>query len=219
MKEGLNLGICSPIFFPFPFHFPLLTPERLLIERGIVMLENLLHVFNKIHSIEEKFGQLSGNNTNDIPLPKESASSFKEALKDAKGEKTDTKGYPYQYDEIINNISQKYGIDVKLIGSIIKAESNFNPTAVSPAGACGLMQLMPQTARMVGVKNIFSPEENIEGGTKYLKSLLEKFDQNLPLALAAYNAGPEIVKKAGGIPSIIETQNYVAKVLKYLQGS
>ncbi|MBI4777992.1 lytic transglycosylase domain-containing protein [Candidatus Desantisbacteria bacterium] len=185
------------------------------------MLENLLQVFTKIHALEEKFGQLSGDKMDNVPpsMLKESASSFQEALKEAKGEKTDTKGYPYQYAEIINSVSQKYGIDVKLIESIIKAESNFNPAAVSPAGACGLMQLMPQTARTVGVKNIFSPEENIEGGTKYLKDLLDKFNQNLPLALAAYNAGPETVKKAGGIPSIIETQNYVARVLQYFQGS
>ena len=184
------------------------------------MLENLLQVFNKIHVIEEKFGQLSGNKIDNVPpsMSKESAPSFQEALKEAKGEKAD-KGYPYQYAELINNAAQKYGIDTKLIESIIKAESDFNPKAISPAGACGLMQLMPQTARMVGVKNIFFPEENIEGGTKYLKDLLEKFNQNLPLALAAYNAGPETVKKAGGIPSIIETQNYVARVLKYLQGS
>ncbi|MEK7812781.1 MAG: lytic transglycosylase domain-containing protein [Candidatus Desantisbacteria bacterium] len=183
------------------------------------MLENLLQVFTRIHALEEKFGQLSGNKDDVSPsMLNKSAPSFQEALKDAKGEKTD-KGYSYQYAELIDNASQKYGIDRKLIESIIKAESAFNPAAVSPAGACGLMQLMPQTARTVGVKNIFSPEENIEGGTKYLKDLLEKFDQNLPLALAAYNAGPETVKKAGGIPSIIETQNYVARVLKYLQGS
>lgn len=176
------------------------------------MLENLLQVFTRMNKIEEKFGQLSGNRMEEVP-------SFKETLKEVKGEKIDTKGYPYQYAELINNASQKYGIDVKLIESIIKAESDFNPQAVSPAGACGLMQLMPQTARSLGVKNIFAPEENIDGGVKYLKDMLDKFGQNLPLALAAYNAGPETVKKAGGIPSFIETQNYVAKVLQYFQGS
>jgi len=183
------------------------------------VLENLLQVFTRIHNLEEKFGQLSGNKVDDFSpsMPKEAVPSFQEALKEAKGEKTDAKRYPYQYAEIINNASQKYGIATKLIESVIKAESDFNPAAVSSQGACGLMQLMPQTARMVGVKNIFSPEENIEGGTKYLKDLLEKFDQNLPLALAAYNSGPETVKKAGGMPSIVETQNYVAKVLQYMQ--
>ncbi|MFH1097207.1 MAG: lytic transglycosylase domain-containing protein [Candidatus Desantisbacteria bacterium] len=175
------------------------------------MLENLLQVFTRISAIEEKFGQVSGNKMEAVP-------SFKETLKEVKGEKTD-KGYPYQYAELINNASQKYGIDAKLIESVIRAESDFNPQAISSKGASGLMQLMPQTARSLGVKNIFAPEENIDGGVKYLKDMLDKFNQDVPLALAAYNAGPETVKKAGGIPSIVETQNYVAKVLRYLQGS
>ncbi|PIP41250.1 lytic murein transglycosylase [Candidatus Desantisbacteria bacterium CG_4_8_14_3_um_filter_40_12] len=178
------------------------------------MLENMLQVFTRIQAIEEKFGQVSVNKMEDVSSP-----TFKETLSEVKGGKTDTKGYPYQYAELINNASQKYGIDAKLIESIIKAESNFNPQAVSSKGACGLMQLMPQTARSLGVKNIFAPEENIDGGVKYLKDMLNKFNQNVPLALAAYNAGPETVKKAGGVPSIIETQNYVAKVLRYFQGS
>jgi hypothetical protein len=198
------------------------------------MLESLLKVFARIYEIQEKFGQLSGSKRlYDIPpstllesnkkAPDKSdvnnTPSFKETFNEVKGLEKQNFQVPYQYQKLITKICSQYNVDPKLIVSIIRAESNFNPNAISSAGACGLMQLMPQTARMMGVKNIFAPAENIEAGVKYFKQLLEEFNGNLPLALAAYNAGPETVRKAGGIPQIIETQNYVAKVLKYFYES
>ena len=119
-------------------------------------------------------------------------------------------------DEIISMIddtSAKYGVDAKLIKALVKQESGFNPTAKSKAGALGLMQLMPSTAKGLGVKDPLDAKQNIEGGVKYVKSLLNRFDGNIILALAAYNAGPNAVKKYGGIPPYAETQNYVKKVL------
>jgi soluble lytic murein transglycosylase-like protein len=116
------------------------------------------------------------------------------------------------FDGMIDKASAMFNIPAKLIKSVIQKESNFNPNAVSHAGASGLMQLMPATARGLGVKNVFDPGENIFGGTKYLRQMMDKYDNNIELALAAYNAGPGNVDKYGGIPPFKETQNYVKKV-------
>ncbi len=120
-------------------------------------------------------------------------------------------------DQIFEEAAVKYKVPVELLKAIGKAESDFRVDAVSRSGAQGVMQLMPKTAEYLGVKDSFDPEQNINGGAKYIAELLDKYDGNTSLALAAYNAGMNNVKKYGGIPPFEETQNYVVKVTKYMQ--
>ncbi len=118
-----------------------------------------------------------------------------------------------EINDLIDKYAEKNGLDADFVKAVIKQESGFNPEATSHCGAMGLMQLMPSTAKGLGVTNAYDAEQNIEGGTKYLKGLMDRFDNNKSLALAAYNAGPNAVKKYGGIPPYMETQNYVKSVL------
>lgn len=114
---------------------------------------------------------------------------------------------------MISKISKKYGVDEKLVQAVIRQESGFNPKAVSHCGAQGLMQLMPATAKGLGVKDSMNPVQNVEGGVKHLKGLMARYNGNLILALAAYNAGGGNVDKYGGVPPFKETQNYVKSIL------
>jgi soluble lytic murein transglycosylase-like protein len=121
------------------------------------------------------------------------------------------------YQLTIREASETFGVDSNLIKAVIQAESDFNYRAMSRKGAVGLMQLMPETARKMEVKNPFDPNENILGGTRYLAVLLKRFDNNKPMALAAFNAGPELVEACGRVPAIKETRRYVNKVLFYYE--
>jgi len=143
----------------------------------------------------------------------------KESVPYAKTESsTSSKKHKDSYHPIINKKAKEHDIDPSLVTAVIKAESNGNPYAVSRKGAMGLMQLMPMTASDLQVRNPFDPEENIDGGTRYLRYLIEKFNGNLTLALAAYNAGPKTVERYGSVPPISETRQYVKRVLALYNG-
>jgi len=154
-----------------------------------------MDVQGNLHYVRGKSSQKKRNIASNRPLPR----STKEAN-------------PQTINAFIHAAAAEYGVDPLLIKAIIKAESNFDPTAVSPKGAQGLMQLMPATARDLQVTDPFDPQENITGGTKYLRYLLDSYRWDVELSLAAYNAGPGNVK--GAVPNISETRTYVAKVLK-----
>jgi soluble lytic murein transglycosylase-like protein len=118
------------------------------------------------------------------------------------------------YDPIIKRVAERHRIDRELVHVVIRAESNYDAFAISSAGAMGLMQLMPATARQYGVQNVFDPAQNIEGGVRYLKDLVRLYNGQTKLVLAAYNAGQEAVRKYKGIPPYPETKSYIAGIMK-----
>jgi soluble lytic murein transglycosylase-like protein len=130
---------------------------------------------------------------------------------------TKSMGNERKYDHIIRMLCREHQMDFSLVKAVIKAESAFNPRAVSQKGARGLMQLMPNTARELSVNNPFDPYDNLQGGVRYLRKMLDIFNGNVTLAVAAYNAGPSAVQNANAIPPYPETRTYVQRVLQYQQ--
>ena len=171
-------------------------------------LTSLDITLQRISSIENQFQSLMSYG---VQKP---AEDFQKILdKSISNTKNPNKVSRTEINELIDKYADKNGLDADFVKAVINQESGFNPNATSKCGAMGLMQLMPGTAQGLGVTNAYDPEQNIEGGTKYLKGLMDRFDNNKSLALAAYNAGPNAVKKYGGIPPYQETQNYVKNVL------
>lgn len=169
---------------------------------------------------EKLSGDSAAVENKSVDVPKKTVEQKKENI--SKINKTNLSNYSInvfdvidKYDSIIQSSAEKENVDPALIKAIIAAESNGNPKAVSKAKAKGLMQLIDGTAKSMGVKNVFNPADNINGGTKYFGSLMDKYNGNIELALAAYNAGPGAVDKFSGIPPYKETKNYVNRVLNY----
>jgi soluble lytic murein transglycosylase-like protein len=194
---------------------------------NISSIESIQNVFSRMKQIEEFNSNLEKNFLEDIKkrddslfskeLKKEIESNPKKNIPDElKAEKLSHNTRPKTINEMIEKESKKNGLEAELVKAVIKAESNFNPKATSNKGAKGLMQLMPSTAEILGVENAYDPYQNIKGGTKYLKDMLNTFKKK-DLAIAAYNAGPGAVKKYKGIPPYQETKDYVKKVNSYIE--
>lgn len=185
-------------------------------------------VEQRVHVLESRIRQLTGEQpVNTLPQNVQpTPASFKNTLsklnastsvEQTNGATLTVSGSVMQryktLQPVIKKLSEKYNMDPKLINAVVKQESGFQPEVVSKAGAQGLMQLMPQTAKSLNVTNPLDPVQNLDGGIRYLKGLMSRFNNNIPLALAAYNAGPNAVKKYGTIPPYKETQNYVKNIL------
>ena len=178
---------------------------------------NKINSTNQVEKPTQKFSEVLNDTIGEAYRFREVSSNkavFGTLVKPTTKPVSNQKEYSKQeISNIISEISSKHGVNEKLVRALIKQESGFNPTIVSKAGATGLMQLMPATAKELGVTNVKDPAQNVDGGVRYLKSMMEKYNGNLILALAAYNAGPGAVDKYGGVPPYKETQNYVKNIL------
>ena len=188
------------------------------------MLENLAVTKARICQIESRFANepprgvvsIAPHTAIQALVPTEGVKAFFpdyliEAAKEAAPEAPANSG---ELDALIEGAAAKYGVEPDLVRAVVRAESGFNPAAVSPAGARGLMQLMPGTAQAMGVSDAFDPGQNVDAGVRYLKQQIDRFG-DVRLALAAYNAGPNAVAKYGGVPPYRETRDYVNRVLSY----
>jgi soluble lytic murein transglycosylase len=147
--------------------------------------------------------------------PTSSAQDFKLFLRENRKKSTPSWYYRNKYDDLITGAAERFGVSFPLLKAIIKAESDFDPQAVSKKGAMGLMQIMPKNFKLLGLKDPFDPTQNINAGARYFKQLYDRFDGKLALSLAAYNAGPSAVDRYKTIPPYEETEEYVRRVLKF----
>ena len=181
------------------------------------MIDNMYSIMRRISDLKERFGLMPPKKPIETP-----ENSFENELNIRNREFISSGRAPSEYTkEDINKIAEHFalqnGISPALIKSMIAVESSFNPTAISPKGAMGLMQLMPATAGEMNVSDPFSPIQNIEAGTGYFRMLLDRYDDDVTKALAAYNAGMGRVDRAGGVPNIRETKNYIDRVISTYQ--
>lgn len=174
------------------------------------MVNGITQVFQRISEIESRFGKVNASSGFQNFLQEADKAQGSKALGTYSAKRSEAVG---EIADLVRQSAHKYGVDPTLAEAVAKAESNFSPKAVSEAGAVGVMQLMPETAAALGVTDPYNARQNVEGGVKYIKQLLNAFDGDVTKAVAAYNAGPQAVKAYNGVPPYAETQEYVKKVL------
>jgi len=187
---------------------------------GMTLLAPLTSVAANLYTFQEEGGPTYYTNAPGLGRSKFNPSAMKLQAKKKSAISPNTGNGSFSdqdYAEAIISACEQFAVDPHLVRAVIKAESNFNPEALSPKGAIGLMQLMPDTAQEMGVSDPFDPVENIQGGVGYLSQLLNSLNGDVSLALAAYNAGPKRVMSYNGIPPFRETRNYIDRVLSYYQ--
>ncbi len=180
------------------------------------VLATKIYVYEDPETGEKFFSNIKMSENSRLYMVVATRNPFLEGTTNSAKDASSSLNLSTKFDELFEEVARTYNLDPKLLHAIAKVESNYNPRAISPKGALGVMQLIPSTARIVGVSDPFDPRENIHGGARYLRYLLDKFG-DLTLALAAYNAGPKAVEAYGSIPPYAETQRYVRSVLSLYQ--
>jgi len=223
MKKPIQIGQWAAVFALLAAALPCSAADAAVLRNGFSIRHERRQVIGTITRL-----YVSGDNSSFVDVPTEEIDHFEAVPAEAVSRegKNDPGSQLHlqsssqnvqpsaDLNEVVRAASGTYHLDPDLVNSVIRAESGFNVRAVSPKGAQGLMQLMPQTASQLGVQNAFDPQSNVEGGTRYLRELLERYDFDLIKALAAYNAGPQRVEQYGGVPPYYETKAYVARIVR-----
>src|SRR6267154_2892979 len=222
MKKAIQILGCSALLALFAAMAPVvcLAADSAVLRNGFSIRHERRQV---IGTITRLF--VDGNNSSFVDIPTAEIDHFEAVpeepptpLNTQRSQKPVQRVQPIErpidLNEVIKSASGTYRLDPDLVNSVIRAESGFNVRAVSPKGAQGLMQLMPGTASQLGVRNAFDPKSNVEGGTRYLRELLERYNFDLVKALAAYNAGPHRVEQYRGVPPYYETRAYIARIIR-----
>lgn len=214
MKKSLQLATGAALIALVLTTLPCLATDAAVLRNGFSIRHERRQVIGSITRL-----YIDGDQSSFVDIPTSEIDHF-ETIPDPPTSRIEpqpsaaTASQPFDLNEAVKTASGTYQLDPDLVTSVIRAESGFNVRAISPKGAQGLMQLMPQTASQLGVQNAFDPQANVEAGTRYLRELLERYNFDLVKALAAYNAGPQRVEQYGGVPPYYETKAYVARIVR-----
>src|ERR1700722_10081828 len=214
MKKSIQIGVCALAAVVAMAALPCRAADTAVLRNGFSIRYERRQVMGLMTRLF-----VDGNNSSFVDIPTMEIDHFEAAPAEPVSNAEPApppkpNDQPIDLNEVVRTASGTYQLDPDLVNSVIRAESGFNARAVSPKGTQGLMQLMPQTASQLRVRNSFDPRSNVEGGTRYLRDLLERYNFDLIKALAAYNAGPQRVEQYGGVPPYYETKAYVARIVR-----